>query len=556
MSSVPGSFLVFGKPASDSRPINLVVTPNGAGATTVAGAFNIEVFTTLAGPVGAGFDASAFVSGATQNLPTEVQAGNILATEQLLTGSFEIIDVTGGETLMSGTGANQSIIGAAGDTLIGGTGAGLVLNALAGAETVVQGSGANNAVFGGAGATILASTAATTGSTGQIIGDSDNAITLNSAGSYTVASGVGDTITGNGSSAGALIAGAQGDLIDLTGDSGTNTLIGSTSGDTIIAGSGATFIAANTGDSIVGGNGGTEQISAVTNGAHFVVGSGGTETYNLGGGGNTVTALSGSANVNIGGGNGDSIDLTGNTGTEAITGAAGMTVTVGSGNSQVDGNVGGIQVALGTSGSSTITGSGSPSAGDTITGSGSGSLDFVLGSSVAGATVTGTDLINLSGSTGSAQINVFNNSPSVPSQRVDYQNVNATVMTGNGSTSVFGGGGDRIGAGTVGGAGSDIWDHSTTVAGATVGFGTFDSVAGDHNGTNATVTNFQTGTDFLFYQAESQQTNDAIVAASTPTTVGGQASTTLVLPDGTTMTLVGVTQQQVTDANTAHTLFK
>jgi hypothetical protein len=77
----------------------------------------------------------------------------------------------------------------------------------------------------------------------------------------------------------------------------------------------------------------------------------------------------------------------------------------------------------------------------------------------------------------------------------------------------------------------------------------FDSVAASSNaqvtvGTvfgSQTIQGFDTATDFIFYQNESIATTAAIVAAQTHLTVGGVASTQIALPDGTVMTLVGVT---------------
>jgi len=46
------------------------------------------------------------------------------------------------------------------------------------------------------------------------------------------------------------------------------------------------------------------------------------------------------------------------------------------------------------------------------------------------------------------------------------------------------------------------------------------------------------------------------VATAQAATIGGQASTVVTLPDGTVMTLVGVTQAQLQAALGAGTLFK
>ena len=74
---------------------------------------------------------------------------------------------------------------------------------------------------------------------------------------------------------------------------------------------------------------------------------------------------------------------------------------------------------------------------------------------------------------------------------------------------------------------------------------TFDSVAGTSSA-QVTVGSFDTTTDFVFYSNENQTTTSAILATSQATTVGGLASSVITLPDGTAMTLVGVTQAQLT----------
>ena len=105
MASVTGSFLSFDQPVTSSKAYNLVLTPDGTGATTVAGAFNIEVFTSVAGAVGAGFDAAVFIPGAVRTIdasgatiPNQVRGGSLSAAESILGGAsgFELTDVTGG----------------------------------------------------------------------------------------------------------------------------------------------------------------------------------------------------------------------------------------------------------------------------------------------------------------------------------------------------------------------------------------------------------------------------------------------------------------------------
>ena len=84
-------------------------------------------------------------------------------------------------------------------------------------------------------------------------------------------------------------------------------------------------------------------------------------------------------------------------------------------------------------------------------------------------------------------------------------------------------------------------------------FGTNDSVAnGVSSAAKVTVTNFAQGVDSLFYQNESPGTNSTILATAT-TTAG---NTTITLPDGTSMTLIGITTANLTALNGAGLLFK
>jgi hypothetical protein len=206
----------------------------------------------------------------------------------------------------------------------------------------------------------------------------------------------------------------------------------------------------------------------------------------------------------------------------------------------VNGAAGGMTINLGTAGNVTVGGSAVAGSGDTIVGTGSGSFVYNPGDT-SPLSVSGGDFINLSGSTGNATINAFGNGATLPSAQVDYTKVSDTIMSGNGSDSVWGGAGDRIGVGSVAGAaGAHLWDHSTTVAGASVLFGTFDATTSSKATAQVTVTNFQSATDGIFYQNESSATTASIVSAQQATVVGGQASTVITLPDGTTMTLVGV----------------
>ena len=86
-------------------------------------------------------------------------------------------------------------------------------------------------------------------------------------------------------------------------------------------------------------------------------------------------------------------------------------------------------------------------------------------------------------------------------------------------------------------------------------FGTNDSVAASSTA-KVTVTNFAIGADSLFYQSESSATNSSIVASATSTTVNGLPSSIVTLPDGTSMTIVGISTGTLAAMNGAGILFK
>jgi hypothetical protein len=353
-----------------------------------------------------------------------------------------------------------------------------------------------------------------------------------------------------GSGAQTLI-GAAGDT--LKGGSGDNQILSGLAGpETVAGGSGAESIWGAANSSITGGSG-SEQIVITGSGTTVVAGATGSETISLASG-DTLTASAGNAVLGIASGGGNLIDLSSNSdnsGGTFVTGGTGDTITAGSGTTQIDAQAGGMSVAVG-NGATSVTGSnGTGAGGDTVTG-GTGTLDFNPGTAVA----TGSgDMINLSGSAGGDTINVFSNiaDSTAANPLGQLTAVNDTVEASNGADSVWGGPGDVIGAGSVGGAGSGLFDHSTTMPGA-VQFGTFDA---DTTGTSSTatdtVTNFKEGTDSLFYPNETAAENTAIVTAAT---TDGSGNAVVTFPDGTSMTLVGVSTADLGTLNGLGILFK
>lgn len=368
-----------------------------------------------------------------------------------------------------------------------------------------------------------------------------------------------DSITGSASQSPARITlgsgnqtvvGANGDT--LVGGSAAQILDALLGNETVIGGSGNESIwGGGAGvDSIVGGTGFNQQIVITTSGTTVVAGTGGNATISAASG-DTINALVGNQNVAIAAGQNDLINLAGNTGTAGITGAAGDTITGNNATTGVDGSAGHMQIQVGGSGATTfvtgassVAGTGGGAGGDTVLGS-SGNLDYNPSSSAGLG-----NLINLSGTTGQATINAFSFTSGTSSTIVSAAD---TILGSNTADSVWGGNNDRIGTGNgsvVGG--QHTWIHSDTTAGSAVAFGsndtvtnstTYDTVSGTAtrgtvSGTSSaqvSVSNFNTTTDTVFYTGENA-TTDAEIRA-TAQNVGG--NTTIILPDGTTMTFVG-----------------
>ena len=353
------------------------------------------------------------------------------------------------------------------------------------------------------------------------------------SGNQSIVGAPGDTIQGgSGSQVINAVTNFAGGAETVLGGSGPTTVFGGP-GDSVVAGSGSTYVDGTAGKMVIGvGSGGTDTIVGTSAPNSQTGTTAGPDTIN-----------GGSAAVNIQGlGKGDVINFGNQTGTATINATVGnVGATLGGGIASVYGGVGDTinlgsvgQLALGGPGKMTIT-------------DGSAGVDSVYGSSVAGGLDTilggnaalnfdpqaggGGDLINLSGSSASATVNAFSFGG------VDVANVNDTVMAGTGSDSVWGGQGDRIGVGTSSSAGgSHTFFHSTSIAGAAVAFGTNDSV-GSSSSARATVTNFNSVTDTVFYASRATSNVDSSIVASSSSNSSG---TTITLPDGTTMFFAGV----------------
>ena len=358
--------------------------------------------------------------------------------------------------------------------------------------------------------------------------------------------------------------------------SGNQTVIGAT-GDTLVGGSGHQIISALAGgETVIGGTGNqsiwggaNDSIALGTGNQQVVVTGPGTMVV----GGNTVIGAApiGSATITtaaldtviasggslqplvIAAGPNSLIDLFRGQGVYAVIGAFGDTIR-GDGTTYIDGTAGGMLITVSepgfSNGKAFITGSAGPVAGDTVHGGG-GPLVYNPGPAAGKGDLI--DLTSFGSPIGPSTINAF----SFGSTRVVSPD---TIL---GGWYVFGGDGDRIGTGTNGliPVPAAQWVHADTVAGSAIGFGsnnpdvsaTYDTAAGTvtrntfHAG-NASVGGFNTTTDFIFFQNETAQTTSAILATSQATTVNGIQSTIIVLPDSTAMTLIGVTEAELTPA--------
>ncbi len=502
-----------------------------------------------------GFQAG-IIDTSTPPEPPPTLVGNYLTgTEiQLFAGDYMARDGGGGVSpaVMIGGSGNQTLVGAAGDSLVGGSG-NQVLDGTAGFVTLTPGTGSSS-VFGGVGDRVLGNAAATASSTAQIVASAGAmSVVIGAAGRYTVASGVGDTITAAAGNADIMVAGAVGDLVDLSGTTGrtvidARAIDARAGGETITGGGGATTVYGGVGDQITAGPSGSTYVDGQLGGMVIKAGAGGTNTI-IGAitaaPGNPDTIIGGGADLEVQGvGRGDVLDLAGETGTvrlnatagdvrvtlgggaSTVFGGAGDTVAIGSGSAYVDGSAGGMTILLGSGGVDSVFGAAVAGAGDTITGGGA-DLDFNPGSTVGGG-----NLIDLSGKIGNATINAFR------VDGIDIPAPNDTIIAGGGNTAVYAGNRDRVAVGT---SGTAQFDHSTTVAGAAIGFGTNSSIG---SAAAATVTGFAeiggAATDYIFYPNESGAQSATIVASAAAVLIGGVASTRLVLPDGSVMTLVGV----------------
>src|SRR6266851_651668 len=127
MASVTGSRLAFFSSTVTADKVNVVLTTDGSDVAgkAIAGNFNIEVFTSTIAARASGFDASAFIQGAQPLTNNAIQAATVASVEQLLDGSYTLIDLFGGSArgesiqIVGSAGITDFVVGSAGDTITG-----------------------------------------------------------------------------------------------------------------------------------------------------------------------------------------------------------------------------------------------------------------------------------------------------------------------------------------------------------------------------------------------------------------------------------------------------
>jgi hypothetical protein len=529
MASVPGSKLAFFAPGFTGSQVNVVLTADGTGVLpTVAGAFNIEVFTSTPGALAPGFQGSAFIQGATQitnNLIQAASRGPGGSIEQLLSGNYVVIDQTGGQSIQivgSGAGGtSMTVVGSSGDTITGSSNAansqlidasGLNPSAVKGAQTIVGGAG-NTTVWAGTGDSI-------TGGAGALTVVGDGEASLGGASKVTIVGGAGN-LTAFNLGHGFNVTGSTSGFTfvdDNYSGGGGNTIVGGAKdgvvttplGSTVAAG---TFIIGGTGDLITGGAG-SMLVNALKGGMTVNGGTGVSTVW--GAAGDSITGGTGFMQA----GGGKSTIVGGATGSMLVIGGAEDTIKAGGGTMTV---IGGSK--------------------DTVTG-GAGSLQFNAGTAT---TLTGgagaVSAFNLgisnsiSGSTGA--FTFIDDSYTSLSDPTKFTGGLNTLVGGLGASRIIAGPGDSVVA-RSGPLETEIRSNLNASETVDLSAGTSSDGVRDVSvlgglGAKVTVTGFATVADKI-ESAQSVDSSGKFIGVST--VVGGD--TLLTFLDGTTMTLVGV----------------
>ncbi len=214
-----------------------------------------------------------------------------------------------GDTIHGG-GNNATVGGVAGVTMVGGTGGNQFFDASQGHQSVLGGSGGNETIWGAA----------------------TDTITGGNGGNETIGGVSGETILG-GSGANIFVAAMNGNM-SVVGGSAGNMTVWAGAGDTIRGGSDNETIGGVPNDTVIGGNGGNQFIDGSQGHQSILGGSGGNETI---WGAATDTITGGSAgNETIGGVAGESV-TGGAANTVIDASAGSQWIALGGGNSTVSG---------------------------------------------------------------------------------------------------------------------------------------------------------------------------------------------------------------------------
>jgi hypothetical protein len=515
----------------DSGPLDVIA---GVGSTVLVGdnATNVTVDITKGsslvdmGAAGGNVFADS-VAGSSDTVnagsgSTAIVFGANVTVSGIATSDTYTVQSAAGATL-TGAAANVAAVGAANDTISLGAVTGATVNGLAGPELITLGAG-TNIVYGGAGDTVDNGSGTT-----SLVGPSNESLNLSGAGAgnYTLA-GASGSMSGGADSIYVGLGGIAGDTVTL-GTLADATVSAVTGGNLINLGSGPSTVFGGKGDTVNAGAGTVSGVGPSTE-TLTLNGTAGSD-YTVAGSGGSMSGGAADAYIGLGGVTADTVSL------GAVTGAT------------VQANQGGELVNLG-SGPSTVFASGS----DTVNaGVGSSLVQTPNGEAVtvSGASTTDTfavhwthngNPVSISGTAASVNaigaagdtITAFGGSATVNAQAGDE------VVQVAGLDTVFAGPNDSIGIGPTG-SGSQLFLQADSTQ--SVGYGTFDSATGSSTA-QATVGNaaheFNNATDFIFYQNENVATSNQIIAHATSKTVDGVASTIITLPDGSTMTLVGL----------------
>lgn len=590
MASVTGSRLAFfAGGVSDTTKINVVLTSDGINGTNasgttgalaglaIAGDVNIEVFTSAAGTVASGYQASAFIQGAQFLSNNAVQAGTVTSTEEILssssdsvsgfTGNLVLDDFSGGSSrgeaisIVGSSGFTYSVFGSQGDTITGSTVSGVSNYIDASGRLTPKNPPATGGPFQGA-ETVKGGAGPTTvrGGTGDVI--------TGGAGSLVVTDEHHDgnqTVTGGSGSLDIFNFGAD---FSISGSTGGTTHIDDTYG-----GGGGSSILGGSGTGLISGSTENTHIVAAS-GDHITVGSALTyvdatkgDTSIQGGSGTVTGAIEGAPsnfNTNIAGGKGDVIKLgsaptyvDASAGSQTITGGSGLghieagkgdVITAGSGRLDIN-NIGNGDSITGGTGNLFSFGKGT---GETISGSTKGWTLINSGgkSSILGGSGTTTVPSSISGGATDDSIINAGGGDTITAGAAPTTYINAVKTAGgdtgsdsitgsSGATTVLAGSGDTI----TGGVGTMEVDVDSDQGKITVDLSKGTSAATlrdvsvtSGSTTSVSVTGFSTSTDTIASKTSVNSSGTFLGTSKSD----GSGGTILTFLDGSKMTLAGV----------------